>query len=81
MQLSPRLLFNALAIQINGPEAWDNHLTIDIPGPVGDTPTGPLSVLGSTDHQRVGCLAQQLAPPLLKHERPRTREGAGSELL
>ncbi|MFJ8254116.1 alkyl/aryl-sulfatase [Streptomyces sp. NPDC094466] len=28
--LSPRLLFDALAVQINGPEAWDEHLTIDI---------------------------------------------------
>ncbi|OWA25774.1 alkyl/aryl-sulfatase [Streptomyces sp. CS057] len=28
--LSPRLLFDALAVQINGPEAWDLKITIDI---------------------------------------------------
>ncbi|WP_431784486.1 alkyl/aryl-sulfatase [Streptomyces chumphonensis] len=28
--LSPRLLLDALAVQINGPEAWDEHLTFDI---------------------------------------------------
>ncbi|MEU4030602.1 alkyl/aryl-sulfatase [Streptomyces anulatus] len=28
--LSPRLLFDALAVQINGPEAWDLKLAIDI---------------------------------------------------
>lgn len=29
-QLTPEMLFDALAIQINGPEAWDKKLTIDI---------------------------------------------------
>ncbi|MFB7481197.1 alkyl/aryl-sulfatase [Streptomyces anulatus] len=28
--LSPRLLFDALAVQINGPEAWDLEIAIDI---------------------------------------------------
>ncbi|MFG3427835.1 alkyl/aryl-sulfatase [Streptomyces californicus] len=28
--LSPRLLFDALAVQINGPEAWDEHLAIAV---------------------------------------------------
>ncbi|MFF0740192.1 alkyl/aryl-sulfatase [Streptomyces sp. NPDC004111] len=28
--LSPRLLFDALAVQINGPEAWDEKLALDI---------------------------------------------------
>ncbi|MEV4158086.1 alkyl sulfatase dimerization domain-containing protein [Nocardia salmonicida] len=29
-QLSPTMLFDALAIQVNGPKAWDENLTIDI---------------------------------------------------
>lgn len=28
--LSPRLLFDALAVQINGPKAWDEHITITV---------------------------------------------------
>lgn len=28
--LSPRLLFDALAVQVNGPKAWDEHITITI---------------------------------------------------
>ncbi|MEU8770415.1 alkyl sulfatase dimerization domain-containing protein [Streptomyces griseus] len=28
--LSPRLLFDALAVQINGPKAWDEHITIAV---------------------------------------------------
>ena len=28
-QLTPEMLFNALAVKINGPEAWDKNLTID----------------------------------------------------
>ncbi|MEU6251014.1 alkyl sulfatase dimerization domain-containing protein [Glycomyces sp. NPDC047010] len=29
-QLTPELLFDALAIQVNGPKAWDEHLTVDV---------------------------------------------------
>jgi alkyl sulfatase BDS1-like metallo-beta-lactamase superfamily hydrolase len=29
-QLSPEMLFGALAICIDGPSAWDEHLTIDV---------------------------------------------------
>lgn len=29
-QLTPEMLFDALAIQVNGPRAWDEHLTIDV---------------------------------------------------
>ncbi|WP_121714379.1 alkyl sulfatase dimerization domain-containing protein [Streptomyces sp. E5N91] len=53
--LTPPLLFDALAIQINGPEAWDDDLTID----VALTDTG--------DHYRLrlanGVLTYTTAPP------------------
>ncbi|MCV2394726.1 MBL fold metallo-hydrolase [Actinotalea sp. M2MS4P-6] len=29
-QLTPEMLFDALAIQVDGPRAWDDHLTIDV---------------------------------------------------
>jgi alkyl sulfatase BDS1-like metallo-beta-lactamase superfamily hydrolase len=29
-ELSPPMLFDALAVQVNGPAAWDEHLTIDV---------------------------------------------------
>ncbi|WAC57262.1 alkyl/aryl-sulfatase [Gordonia sp. SL306] len=29
-QLSPPMLFDAIAIQVNGPKAWDENLTIDV---------------------------------------------------
>lgn len=29
-QLSPSMLFDAIAIQVNGPKAWDENLTIDV---------------------------------------------------
>ncbi|WP_031046345.1 alkyl/aryl-sulfatase [Streptomyces sp. NRRL F-5650] len=28
--LSPRLLFDALAVQIDGPKAWDEHIAVDV---------------------------------------------------
>ncbi|CRK22123.1 hypothetical protein BN1723_017005, partial [Verticillium longisporum] len=30
LQLTPEMLFDALAVQINGPEAWDKKLSIDV---------------------------------------------------
>jgi alkyl sulfatase BDS1-like metallo-beta-lactamase superfamily hydrolase len=29
-QLTPAMLFDAIAIQVNGPKAWDEHLAIDV---------------------------------------------------
>ncbi len=35
VSLTPEMLFNALAAQINGPEAWDKKMTIEVIVPDG----------------------------------------------
>ncbi|KAH8675745.1 beta-lactamase-like protein [Xylariales sp. PMI_506] len=43
-QLTPEMLFDSLAIQINGPEVWSKQLTIDVVLTDRAEPTDPFSV-------------------------------------